>query len=371
MERLETALPFLEAIETLKTLKRAGWCNRGIPDPENVGNHMYQMAWLCYLHPEINNEDEVKAVTMCLVHDMGEITAGDITPADGVTPERKHLEEKLGLEYLSCLLTKSNPKLASQLPEIWLEYEKSETRIAKLVHQIDKFECLHQAFIYQKRHKDKDRLQEFRGQRLKISDKWLADQADKILKEWEELQELPASSPIVFVIVENFNFKHISVGDLLREEQNTAGSVFGEFIATSIRHSVIVPPSLTLLLLKDKIQTAQAQGQGVLIDGFPRSISQIVAFEREISTAYSTIFLDCPPNLMIDRIQQRSSLSSREDDNVTTLQKRIETFLATNESIVTHLETNRMVKIGCEGSVEETYTAVENVFNDWGYKQAM
>lgn len=53
MQRLDSSLPFLEALEVLKSLKRAGWCNRNIPDPENVGNHMYQMIWHCCLHPEV------------------------------------------------------------------------------------------------------------------------------------------------------------------------------------------------------------------------------------------------------------------------------------------------------------------------------
>lgn len=97
-------MPFLEALETLKTLRRAGWCKRGVPDPENVGNHMYQMLWYCYLHPDVSSsppgililrkltylqlqgEDETKAVMMCVVHDIGEVTAGDITPSDGVDP---------------------------------------------------------------------------------------------------------------------------------------------------------------------------------------------------------------------------------------------------------------------------------------------
>jgi 5'-deoxynucleotidase YfbR-like HD superfamily hydrolase len=52
-----------------------------------VGNHMYQMAWLCYLHPSLHGQDQSKAVMMCLTHDIGEITAGDITPADNVDPQ--------------------------------------------------------------------------------------------------------------------------------------------------------------------------------------------------------------------------------------------------------------------------------------------
>lgn len=79
-----------------------------------------------------------------------------------------------------------------------------------------------------------------------------------------------------------FGYDHISVGDLLREEKDKPGSVFGAFITESIQNSVIVPPSLTLMLLKNKMQKVQGEGRGVLLDGFPRSVSQAVAFEQEV-----------------------------------------------------------------------------------------
>ncbi|KAJ3498919.1 hypothetical protein NLG97_g736 [Lecanicillium saksenae] len=365
MERLEYALPFLKALETLKSLKRAGWCKRNVPDPENVGNHMYQMLWYCYLHPDLQGEDETKAVMICIVHDMGEVTAGDITPSDGVDPKRKHLEEKLGVQYLSCLLAKSNPLLAAKLPEDWLEYETSEMRIAKLVHQIDKLECLHQAFIYRKRYGSGHKLEEFQNQRGKISDPWLAKQADAVMAEWVALEKQRLSSRIFFIIggpgvgkgtvcarlVSSFGYKHISVGDLLRDEKNNPDSAFGSFIAESMQHSVIVPPSLTLLLLRDKIQKAQAEGRGVLVDGFPRSIS----------SAYSTIFLECPTDIMVQRVQQRSTSSARDDDATAVLVKRIDTFLQTNESVLDHLSKNNLSRVDWTGSVDDVFSAVERI----------
>lgn len=203
---------------------------------------------------------------------------------------------------------------------MWLEYEESETHIAKLVHQIDKLECLHQALIYRKRHGDSHKLEQFQYLRGKISDAWLAKQADAVMAEWATLDQEKLSSRIFFIIgiyflrrlfklsvvlilpggpgvgkgtvcarlVDALGYEHISVGDLLREEKNRPDSVFGSFIAESMQNSVIVPPSLTLLLLKDKIQQAQADGRAVLVDGFPRSVSQALAFEQEVRGGLET-----------------------------------------------------------------------------------
>lgn len=92
-------------------------------------------------------------------------------------------------------------------------------------------------------------------------------------------------------LVEDFNLEHISVGDLLRNEKDDPDSVFGEFLQESMQNSVIVPPSLTTMLLKDKIQEIQSRGNNVLIDGFPRSIEQAKAFEAEVCTHVYDVIL--------------------------------------------------------------------------------
>lgn len=198
------------------------------------------------------------------------------------------------------------------MPAVWLEYEKGESRVANIVHQVDKFECLHQAFIYQRRHRGNN-LSEFRGLRNKITDPWLAKEADMILTEWDAIEQNTGSNTsIIFMIgeqilktigyrltllggpgvgkgtqcsriTEEFNYEHISVGDLLREEQNRPDSIFCDFIRDSFRDSVIIPPDLSMLLLKDRIQTIRSQNKGVLIDGFPRSVGQAQAFEQWVS----------------------------------------------------------------------------------------
>lgn len=48
---------------------------------------------------------------------------------------------------------------------------------------------------------------------------------------------------------EQFNFEHISVGELLRTEEQNTDSFFRDFITESIRKSVVVPATLTMQLL--------------------------------------------------------------------------------------------------------------------------
>jgi UMP-CMP kinase len=52
-------------------------------------------------------------------------------------------------------------------------------------------------------------------------------------------------------IVKDFGFKHISAGDLLREEQDREGSSYGEMIKTMIKAGSIVPMEVTVKLLEN------------------------------------------------------------------------------------------------------------------------
>lgn len=72
-------------------------------------------------------------------------------------------------------------------------------------------------------------------------------------------------------LVNDYGFKHLSAGDLLREEQNRSGSEFGEMIKEYIRDGKIVPMEVTIQLLENAMREAMGgrdNGEGrFLIDG--------------------------------------------------------------------------------------------------------
>jgi|TARA_R110002003_G_scaffold129_8_gene12137 UMP-CMP kinase len=71
-------------------------------------------------------------------------------------------------------------------------------------------------------------------------------------------------------IVADYGFKHLSAGDLLREEQDRPGSEFGEMIKTYIKEGTIVPMEVTIQLLENAMKASMEGGneKGLfLIDG--------------------------------------------------------------------------------------------------------
>jgi 5'-deoxynucleotidase YfbR-like HD superfamily hydrolase len=268
-----------------------------------------------------NSFDQNKCVRMALIHDIGEAIIGDITPSDGIskgiwpthwsiwcriaanrTAEDKHRRESLAVDYLTCLLKTSNPSAAAEIKSLFEEFEENKTPEAKFVKEIDAFECLVQAEEYEERaHKDLQ-LGEFLPLESRISSKDLSYWTKLLAKERNAISSKKSTDTvIVFVIggpgvgkgtqcsrlAADLGFEHISVGDLLREEARRPSSVYANFINKSIKESVIIPAQLTCDLVKLKINAAKERGiQHFLIDGFPRSVDQVVKFEEKVLPSF-------------------------------------------------------------------------------------
>jgi UMP-CMP kinase len=73
-------------------------------------------------------------------------------------------------------------------------------------------------------------------------------------------------------LVRDYGFKHLSAGDLLREEQDRPGSQFGDLIRQYIKDGQIVPMEVTIQLLENAItHTLKEEGNSkFLIDGTSR-----------------------------------------------------------------------------------------------------
>jgi UMP-CMP kinase len=203
------------------------------------------------------------------------------------------------LDYLVCQAKESKHDVfASRIGKLWEEYEEGVSPVSRIVHEVDKFQALSQAYIYSRRYPElSDQLGDFKNHREYITDPWLSGRADDILRAWEADAPHKASDTVfIFVMggpgvgkgtqcelaAQKFGFKHVSVGELLRRERSLPGSLYGDFIEKSFRESVPVPPTLVMKLLSVELQGLGAAGRGIIVDGFPLSKDQLRAFEEEV-----------------------------------------------------------------------------------------
>ena len=105
----------------IHNLKRSGWVNHNVSNPESVAEHTYAVALMTLLYtPQIMNKD--KAVNMALLHDIQETIIGDYTPEDNITPQEKAQKELQAIKKIAKSLEK---------PEIFALFEEFEAKTSK------------------------------------------------------------------------------------------------------------------------------------------------------------------------------------------------------------------------------------------------
>ncbi|CAJ2653160.1 unnamed protein product [Trifolium pratense] len=160
-------------------------------------------------------------------------------------------------------------------------------------------------------------------------------------------------------IVETFGFKHLSAGDLLRKEVVSA-TEYGTMILDTIREGKIVPSAVTVKLILREMESSD--NHKFLIDGFPRSEENRIAFERITGSEPDfVLFFDCPEEEMVKRVLSRNQ--GRIDDNIDTIKKRLKVFEALNLPVVDHYERRgKLHRINAVGTEDEIFEQVRPVF---------
>lgn len=139
----------------LKDELRTGWELRNIDSPESVAAHTWGAAALCLLYAEREEVDRQKAVTMALIHDLGEARTGDIATRaeDGrqtIPTCEKELAERSAVSDLV------EPFEDSELLSLWEEYEARDTPTAQFVKDMDLIDNCLQALKYERQNRYDD-----------------------------------------------------------------------------------------------------------------------------------------------------------------------------------------------------------------------
>ncbi|KAH8551804.1 adenylate kinase-domain-containing protein [Umbelopsis sp. PMI_123] len=168
-------------------------------------------------------------------------------------------------------------------------------------------------------------------------------------------------------IKEDYDFVHLSAGDLLREEQQREGSQYGELIKNYIKDGLIVPMEVTIVLLENAMRDAieKQKKTRFLIDGFPRKLDQAVKFEEVVVPCQFVLYFECPEEVLLKRLLKRGESSGRIDDNIESIKKRFRVFADTSFPVIEEYEKEGKVKkLSCENTVDGVYDEVKKIFTD-------
>ena len=165
-------------------------------------------------------------------------------------------------------------------------------------------------------------------------------------------------------LVNDFNYKLISAGDLLREEK-ASDSELGKQIATLIDAGNLVPDNVITDIIYNEFKKPTKLGNFFLIDGYPRSIKQAISLTQMINVQI-VLWLEVSDETTIKRNLNRGLTSGRPDDaNEEIIKKRLDNYKEMSVPIKRYYN-DCILEIDGEGTPDEVYqriidTLFENV----------
>lgn len=131
------------------------------------------------------------------------------------------------------------------------------------------------------------------------------------------------------LMIEKYGLGHISTGDVLRAEIKNATEL-GKTAAGFIDKGQLIPDNLMIDILAKVYDGFGKSHEGVIFDGFPRTIPQAEALKQMLTerghSVAAMIELDVPEDELMKRLIKRGQDSGRSDDNEDTIKKRLNVY---------------------------------------------
>lgn len=175
-------------------------------------------------------------------------------------------------------------------------------------------------------------------------------------------------------LVDQFGLAHLSSGDLFRAEK-ASGSGLGKKLARYMDAGELVPDEIVVDVMARAI-TGNSSGPGLLLDGFPRTVPQAEALDRQLAKAGkpldAVMVITAGDELIVDRITGRRScpgcgkvyhvrnmpprkegvcdscgqaLVYRSDDSESVVRQRLEAYNRQTEPVIAYYRARQKLKM--------------------------
>ena len=169
------------------------------------------------------------------------------------------------------------------------------------------------------------------------------------------------------LIVEKYTLKHLSTGDLLRNEI-AEKSALGVEAESFISKGNLVPDKMILDILSKEIAEQTKNSNGIILDGYPRNVDQAEALEALMTKLNKeiTILIDLhvDNHELINRLLKRGETSGRSDDNMETIKKRLEVYESKTAPVSNFYKNkNKYAAVDGMGTIDEIFGRISNVID--------
>ncbi|HHV46305.1 MAG TPA: adenylate kinase [Tissierellia bacterium] len=186
-------------------------------------------------------------------------------------------------------------------------------------------------------------------------------------------------------IVSKYSIPHISTGDIFRANIKN-GTELGKQVEAYMKKGLLVPDELVVSIVKDRL-TKEDCKEGFLLDGFPRTVNQAEALDKELKDMNlkldRVINIEVGKEILIERAIGRrickncgatyhvkfsppkventcdkcgGELYQRDDDKAETVEKRIEVYQEQTKPLIDYYkEKDLLLNIDGTKSIEEIF----------------
>lgn len=163
------------------------------------------------------------------------------------------------------------------------------------------------------------------------------------------------------IIAEKYNLKHLSTGDILRDEQ-ARGTHIGNIAKGLIDQGQFVPDKIVIEMIKQAI-IDNSHYDGYIFDGFPRTAEQAKFVDQFLfirETPITHVFkLNVPTDVISARMLERAKVEGRADDTLETIPGRIHRYNnETSAAIQYFSDKKNVVEINANTTKEEVTSAI-------------
>ncbi len=158
------------------------------------------------------------------------------------------------------------------------------------------------------------------------------------------------------LLAQRLGIPQISTGDLIRAAMKD-GTPLGKKAKEFYDKGLLVPDDVIFGLIQQILDSPPAKN-GVLMDGFPRTIPQAEAVDRMLGAKKAKVdrvlVLDVPEAELVERLLARASKEGRADDNPTSVKQRLVVYHQQTAPLISFYEKKGVVrKVLGTGKIED------------------
>lgn len=159
---------------------------------------------------------------------------------------------------------------------------------------------------------------------------------------------------------ETLGVPELSMGALLREEM-ASGSELGEKVKSKVNGGSLVSDKDASAVLAKRLTMPDTK-DGYILDGFPRNMEQMKAFEG-FEQPTSVIVIHIPRNISVERLLKRAEIEGRVDDTEEVINKRLDIYEKDTIPMIEEYRARGIVRdVDGTGNVEEVAANIQKQF---------